>query len=225
MTCIDELLNAPHGGSAKDQKVSWNHGSWGASLSTGTGFDLATVTDTLAKIEQHRAAESGISRQAVVAIADGDPLRLLVAAMAWGFGPVGYGPYRTRKMLTTPGMGLEETLAEIFEASGRGASDAWPSLFTNGRPRISHLGVAMGSKYLYFAAGGPGGGAGAPVVYDMRLYNALTSLSGGLATAPNPRGYVTTAAYASVVAWIDAKAEEHSLHRDDVEYRLFGAAT
>ena len=70
-----------------------------------------------------------------------------LAVMVWGFGAVGYGPYRTRAMLNTPGAGtkLQTTATELAQG---GAASGYELLA--GGARITGLGPAFGTKYLYF---------------------------------------------------------------------------
>jgi hypothetical protein len=80
----------------------------------------------------------------------------------------------------------------------------------------------MGSKVLYFAAGGPGAPTGAPLVYDKNVHWALTNVDGGY-NASNPDGYVSSAAYRQ---WVNFAADATSgmgLCPDDVELALFTA--
>jgi hypothetical protein len=223
MTEIDLLLADDTRGLAADQRVrGWHVDAWRTELST-TGWYLdSKVPSTLETLGAENLRESGISRAAVLMASAGDPLGVLVASMAWGFGPK-YGPSRVMKMVNTPGIDLEETLATIAAAAQAGTRLAWPALFSNGKARIEQLSVAMGSKYLYFAANGPSRDRGVPLVYDKNVHLALTGLSGGLAMAPNPDNYVSTDAYEQYVSWADDKAAEHGLRSDDVEYRLFAA--
>jgi hypothetical protein len=71
-----------------------------------------------------------------------------IAVMAWGFGNVGYGPFRTKRILTeTPG--AADRLRSVAEAVARnGAIAGYHRLATD--CRLRYLGPAFGTKFLYF---------------------------------------------------------------------------
>ena len=69
--------------------------------------------------------------------------------MAWGFGPKTYGPARVAKMMSDPG--FESNLVAIVEdVRTKGAAEGWTSLLKT--HKIYRLGMAFGTKLLYFAA-------------------------------------------------------------------------
>lgn len=72
-----------------------------------------------------------------------------VAVMAWGYGGVGYGPYRTWMILTAPDAGhrLAEAARRLRD---NGAMAAYDCLADGGDCRLTGLGPAFGTKYLYF---------------------------------------------------------------------------
>lgn len=79
-----------------------------------------------------------------------------VAAMAWGFRPNSYGPFRTNEMLVNskPGQKRDEALTillEIFDelkTDSRRPIEAYKKL----SGKITRLGPAFGTKFLYFAS-------------------------------------------------------------------------
>jgi len=78
-----------------------------------------------------------------------------ITVMAWGYGGVGYGPHRTRRILTgTPDAG--DRLAEASRRLGKhGAVAAYASLSRMDACRLVGLGPAFGTKYLYFSQARP----------------------------------------------------------------------
>jgi hypothetical protein len=71
-----------------------------------------------------------------------------VSCMIWGFGKVGYGPWRTRRILSDsldPDERLRATAATLQEA---GALGAYRQLATT--HRLRWLGPAFGTKFLFF---------------------------------------------------------------------------
>lgn len=64
----------------------------------------------------------------------------------------------------------------------------------------------MGSKVIYFAAGGLDTTGGDPLVYDANVHWALTTLDGAWADAPDPGKRMSSDAYADYVSHIDGWA-------------------
>lgn len=122
-----------------------------------------------------RAGSRGLLRSDVTAVAD-NALDLLVTSMVWGFGPLGYGPARTAKMLATDS--VASIAAEIVETvRSHGAGRGFSALFKpSGSGRIYGLAVAMGPKLLYFACRDGSTPAPRPMVYDQWVYAGLAVL-------------------------------------------------
>ena len=129
------------------------------------------------------------------------------------------GPPVRRRCSPRP---LRETLADIAAAARTSAEMGFSSLFRDGRARV--LSIAMGSKFIYFAAGGLEATAGSPLVYDLNVYWSLKNLDGGWAEAPNPRKVMSSATYAAYVGFVDDLANTRQRSRDDVEIALFGGS-
>ena len=95
-----------------------------------------------------------ISRDAVFAVAadavrgEASPTALFVASMMWGFGPVGYGAWRTKQMLQS-GDSAPRLYRVLDRVTAGGATEGYSALATS--ERIRGLGPAFGTKYLYFA--------------------------------------------------------------------------
>src|SRR2546430_2070753 len=73
------------------QRVPWHPASWQQVF--------AGHPQLFEALTAHVNEAGGISRDFVHDRADGDPIELFLAAMAWGWGTVGYGPARVEKML------------------------------------------------------------------------------------------------------------------------------
>ena len=73
----------------------------------------------------------------------------LLAAMAWGFGPAGYGAWRTRRILEeNPAAGRR--LLDVYEAV---QAEGGPAGFDEmARQPLRYFGVAFGTKYLFYCA-------------------------------------------------------------------------
>ena len=143
---LAELVEAA--GPADDQVVPWKPDRWIGSTTPEPRPSLASNQALHRLVE--RASTRGVRRDDVTSVST-DPIDLLVASMVWGFGPLGYGPSRTERMLSTDG--AAEITAEIVDqVRTRGAGQGFSVLFkANGAGRLFGLGVAMGSKLLYFA--------------------------------------------------------------------------
>ncbi|RZT87178.1 hypothetical protein EV383_4088 [Pseudonocardia sediminis] len=72
-----------------------------------------------------------------------------VAAMVWGYGPVGYGPYRTARILEENEQATERLL-KIAEPAVEG--DRMRAFRQAANSPLKHLGVAFGTKFLYFCS-------------------------------------------------------------------------
>jgi len=214
---LQALLADVGAGAAASQLIEWDFARWRDALERAP---LAHVTvPALEDLEDRWADDDGITRSAVTEVAGADPVRLLVTSMAWGFGSLPYGPSRTAKMLATPH--AASILGDIAEAARGGPGPAFAALFRRGRARIPGLSIAMGSKVLYFAAGGLAARRSDPLIYDANVYWALANLEGGWPGAPDPGRRMSAEDYARYVARMDGYAEESGLGRDDVEVALF----
>jgi hypothetical protein len=72
--------------------------------------------------------------------------------MAWGYGQVGYGPFRVRRLLdATPGADSQLQAAASKLLDGR-PTEAYALLGDRGVPRLARLGPAFGTKFLYFCS-------------------------------------------------------------------------
>lgn len=78
-----------------------------------------------------------------------EPAEAFVATMIWAFGNVGYGPYRTRRILDS-GPDVPTRLTSAVRAAS--AEAAYAALAR--QSRVSWLGPAFGTKWIHFASGG-----------------------------------------------------------------------
>ncbi|MFF5229471.1 hypothetical protein [Dactylosporangium sp. NPDC000521] len=127
------------GGQPVQPPTRWSRTTWQATLpehhnllaSLPNELDRATVAKVAA-----RAADD--EEQAV---------QSFIAAMAWGYGPIGYGAFRTARVLRenrqSPTI-LHQT-AQMVRREGGPAAFKW--LRQN---RLHQLGVSFATKYLYF---------------------------------------------------------------------------
>jgi hypothetical protein len=113
-------------------------------------------------------------------------VRGFVAAMVWGYGPVGYGAFRTARVLREN----DRVADRLMEVAARARDDGGPAAFELlAKNRLHWLGVAFATKYLFFcAAAGPATPALVldQLVRDWLAENAGWSLRLGLASRRLP---------------------------------------
>lgn len=116
-----------------------------------------------------------ISREEVAtivadALARGDARSAFIATMVWGYGRMGYGPYRTKSILDgTDDVSPKEVEEKLLKAaqivSGKGHVEAYKAML-NGTVRVTGLGPAFFTKWLSFSSanGDPYGPNTAPIL-------------------------------------------------------------
>jgi hypothetical protein len=164
-----------------------------------------------------RADLATISR-AVVA-GDAQPEWLFVATMIWGFGTVGYGPYRTRIMLDN--LGVRPHLVEVVALLTAGQlAEAYKHF------RVKMCGPAFFTKFFYAV------GLGAelellPLVLDSQVAISLRHLAvdGAIDATRLVRGQPNVqhfpAGYTRYVALLNSWARELGCRPDAIEKLLF----
>jgi hypothetical protein len=130
------------GGRPGQPAMRWSRNTWQTTLpehhdllaSLPDELDRATVTEIGA-----RAADSEV--HAVDAF---------VAAMAWGYGPIGYGAFCAARVLreNRQSPATLRQAAQVVRHDGGAAAFGWLK-----RNRLHWLGVAFATKYLYFCSG------------------------------------------------------------------------
>ena len=117
---------------------------------------LAAVVTTVARRDRkvgHDLVQVGVgargqgAAQAGVVLVLGQP-----AFGAWGYGRVGYGPFRVRRVLdAVPNAGARLQAAAGTAVEGRPV-DGYACLGDHGIARLPYLGPAFGTKFLYFCS-------------------------------------------------------------------------
>lgn len=177
---------------------------------------FASSPEVAAEIAAEIDAHNGIRRSFIHERADGDPVSLFLAAMAWGFGPTAYGPARVAKMMAIPG--FESNVGTIVEdVRTRGAAEGWTSLLLT--HKIHGLGMAYGTKLLYFAGYGSDCPGPRPLVLDQFVRAALVRFGAPLAA----KGTVWRDDYVNYLTIAErwAADETWSVEPDVVEFGLF----
>jgi len=105
-----------------------------------------------------------VVRGACLSAADSpaDAVRAFLIVMAWGYGRVGYGPFRVRRLFDTTPTADSQLQAAASKLSHGGPVEAYALLGDNGVARLPRLGPAFGTKFLYFCS--PVGGQNALIL-------------------------------------------------------------
>ncbi len=141
----------------------WSRGSWLRYFPVHHAF-LDSLPDGIDRDEATRHAAGAVTSEGAE--------RAFLAAMIWGYGPVGYGPWRTARVLTE-NPHASERLAEVARvARDRGGVAAFREL---AKTRLRYLGVAFGTKYLRFVTAALSQDA-APIL-DAVVHGGLPSAS------------------------------------------------
>ncbi len=123
------------------QRVEWSFsGAWRGFLSARPKLAKALVNEV--------AEQGGIRRKFVHGYADGDPIDLFYAAMAWGYGTTNVRFPAQRALLKNP---PKERIASVVQLTRTAGAEAGWHAFRN-RHKIGGLDYAFGAKILYFAA-------------------------------------------------------------------------
>ena len=125
-------------GSPSQLGIDWSRQHWIATFPSHAAT-LAALPDRL-----DRAAVRRASVHAAVSSADAE--RSFLAVMAWGYGRVGYGPFRVRRVLdAAPNADAVLQAAARAAAEGRPV-EAYRCLGDQGKGQLPHLGPAFASS-------------------------------------------------------------------------------
>lgn len=123
-----------------DHRVAYKATHWGTRFSHDPHFAYI--------VQQHpgHISRGNLARLASVAAANVQPeliTRLFLGAMMWGYGTVGYGPYRTHRMFTDPD--FANVVAHSFTSIANGQVQQAYEQF-----QLPMCGPAFFTKYFYF---------------------------------------------------------------------------
>jgi len=145
-----------------------------------------------------------------------DIRRVFLGAMLWGYGTVGYGSWRTQRMLSTPGS--SDMLKRTFDLIAENRIEEAYSGF-----RLDRCGPSFFTKFFYFSGFEPGSRR-YPLILDAVVRRSLMSfadadLSDFTGTSQwNLRGYIR---YIQVMhEW----AQELNCEAHNIEFFLFSEA-
>ena len=193
-------------GSRPQETTKWSRSQWQDTLPRHSEF-LQGLPDQVGRADVVKVC-------ATAAATPADAERGFVAAMVWGYGRVGYGPYRTSRVLTANPQ-APEVLRHVAEvAVNQGGVAAFEALKAD---RLKWLGVAFATKYLFFCAEN---GEGGPAPVLDRLVRGWLRVNVG--TAPRLDWHLPD--YTAYVEDVTAWAEELGIKPADVEWLMFNAA-
>lgn len=200
-----------------EQPVPWRPDIWHREWRKDPGLPHSEVIDQLDReFTRHRTIRHRtIRRRFVFDLADCD-VPLLIAAIAWGRGKDGRGPWHARQALT----GREDPAAVIAEARAvmftDGIHAAYRAMFSGNSGRLPECSTAYVTKILHFMAY-MSEVRPRPLIYDNRVASALARIPEAPAL-PEP-ARLSTGQYVEYCAW----AENISSDPIVAEYALFTA--
>jgi hypothetical protein len=129
-------------GSRSQPAIAWPRERWAAYFPRQVAA-LAAMPDLLDRQIVREACEE--------AAADADRAeRAFIVVMAWGYGAVGYGPWRTHRVLSQTARASNRLVAVAQTLAKAGVLPAYRRLAADGDCTLRGLGPAFGTKYLYF---------------------------------------------------------------------------
>ncbi|MGY6502209.1 MAG: 8-oxoguanine DNA glycosylase OGG fold protein [Acidimicrobiales bacterium] len=195
-------------GHVLDQAVRWKPARW-------RSVDLRKLGAHLEAIESASDTDSGdklLIRRRHVATLDQPEARFL-AAMIWGFGPVGYGPTRVSRIATEAGDQLTSSIRGIADAARIGPEPAWKA-FTSTH-KLKWLGPAFATKVAYLESLAVDQNAPGPLIADLNTSWAMWHF------VRLPRSVSRLDSYLTYVEIARQWADEIGCRSDDVEWALF----
>jgi hypothetical protein len=182
--------------------IGWNRSTWLASLREHQDL-LAELPDRLDRdhvTERGRRADEG----------EDEAVQAFVTAMVWGYGRVGYGAFRTARVLREND-DAPRVLREVALKTRRdGGAEAFEWLKQH---RLRYLGVSFATKYLFFCSDAE---AAPALVLDQRVQRWLRQHADCHVSldwkVEDYRRYLCL-----VTTW----ARELDLRPDEVEYLMF----
>jgi len=195
-----------------EHAIAYEAGTWAKWFERDN--DLAGI------IERHplELSRRDVGRLATEALAGTGTWRgVFMAAMMWGYGPAGYGPWRVGKMLCKP-----EAIPIVTEAAhliAEGQFGAAYDVF-----QLPWCKTAFATKFFYFVGLSAGGSWPLPVILDSVVASSLERLGidvSQFATSWIPQVRANAKGYIRYVDTIDAWATTLGCRADQIEMWLF----
>lgn len=206
---VESLVNAwLDRGRPTQNSIPWPRDRWIAAFPEFSEM-LAILPDRL---------DRQVIRTAVAGAGDESrsPCLSFVAAMAWGYGRVGYGPFRVRRALSSVA-DPEDRLGMVARTvRAEGGPAAYEVMA--GPARLAGLGPAFGTKFMYFCPQMP---YGPPAIILDRLVADWLNSNAGTAFNPVPWRPV---AYAHYIRLLVGWGSKLGVEADDIEECIFVAS-
>ncbi|WP_441178756.1 8-oxoguanine DNA glycosylase OGG fold protein [Micromonospora sp. BQ11] len=148
------------------------------------------------------------------------PRQLLAAVLMWGYGPIGYGPWRAARSLQGDPDGSRLTHALDGIAAATPDEEALRTAYRRFRDpaesRLPWLGPAFFTKLLYFAGYKRDAEGLRPLILDRVVANRLPAEAG----VRRRSGWLSEE-WLAYLRWANTQAEARGLQPDEVEMALF----
>jgi len=162
-----------------------------------------------------------LSRKDVRKISEGNKCSItekFVTSMIWGYGDLGYGSYRVKKMFSTPEF-LEKINRSYALASSGQIMEAYEYLAKN---RVQQLGPAFGTKWLSFIS---------PNAQPAPIYDSFIAIwvkkyaKREFADVSTSSEVWSKKTYSTYFNWMISSSEELGVKPDELELVIFQDAT
>lgn len=169
-------------GDVMSQEILWNPQSWIDTLNPSFSKSLTYFAAGCRQDEKQHV----ITRRDVVNLSEGFE-ELFIGSMIFGFGPIGYGPFRVKRMLEM-NHGWKEKLQQQYLAATKGPALSWESHTRVNR--VKYLGPAFATKFAYFAARHQEAKGDVPLIADVNTSRAMWQLAKIPRSAQRKAGYL-----------------------------------
>lgn len=164
------LLADPHALQSRQGPFEWNFEAWMRRFAVHPAAARA-----LLELRDEPNDRDSLYRTAA-AMPAGDPdahlvLKLFIGTQVWGYGTIGYGPYRAQRILSQPG--AERRLASTLKVLRSEGALAGYMALCEGQYQIRYLGPSFATKYLHFAGYGHVPSGPQPLILDQYVGVAL----------------------------------------------------
>ncbi|WP_406077227.1 hypothetical protein [Micromonospora sp. NBC_00858] len=159
-------------------------------------------------------------RRDVFAVADAyragsaSPRQLLTAVLMWGYGPIGYGPWRAAKSLDADpdGQRLAHALEEVSAPDEDALRTAYRRFRDPNHARLPWLGPGLFTKVLYFVGYRRGVGGVQPLILDRVVASHLPAEAG-----VGRRNGWSSEEWLAYLRWAAEQAQARGIEPDAVE--------
>lgn len=137
-------------GSKRQDGITWHRASW------ERRFRKANLQVEIPLADVAQVSRADVTELAAAITDEASALKAFMASMIWGYGTVGYGPFRTSEIIRLNGgpEALSQQLLDVAQVArthgGVAAYEHVGDRRTEQRSFLRHLGPAFGTKFIYF---------------------------------------------------------------------------